>query len=89
MTYLLEIVRFIMTDSFSMFSLLSLSYCLFLPLSAVLNLFGIHFICSLPIVDIYMLRSMVTDQNSFKISNLHLVINLPSFSSKIVVKIPP
>jgi hypothetical protein len=65
-----------------MFSLLSLSYCLSLPLSAVLNLFGIHFICSLPIVDINVLCSMVTDQNSFQISALHLVISLRLFSSK-------
>ena len=45
MMYLLETVIFITVDSFSMFFLIS----------AVLNLFGIHFICSLPIVDIYVL----------------------------------
>jgi hypothetical protein len=45
MMYLLETVRFITVDSFSMFFLIS----------AVLNLFGIHFICSLPTVDIYVL----------------------------------
>jgi hypothetical protein len=45
MTCLLETVRFITVDSFSMFFLIS----------AVLNLFGIHFICSLPTVDIHVL----------------------------------
>jgi hypothetical protein len=57
MMYLLETVRFITVDSFSMFFLIS----------AVLNLFGIHFICSLPTVDIYVL-------------SLSYCLSLPSFS---------
>ena len=90
MTYLLEMVRFIIVDSFSMFSLLSLSYCLSLPHFSCVKI-CLEFILYAPYTQlIYMCSvSMVTGQNSLKISALHLVISLRLFSSKVVVKIHP